>query len=130
VLTIVFYSGKAKATQAEVAAQSTLAKYVTREQRQRETIKALEGTVNPKRGESIVRHLQEEYQELMGYVSGNPTLSYQSLESQFQNYGVGEDGTVRDALQKLNSDLNGRENDGRGDRQDRRLREGRRGLPN
>ncbi|MHC4710953.1 MAG: MreC domain-containing protein, partial [Planctomycetota bacterium] len=67
--------------------------------------------VNPKRGESIVRHLQEEYQELMGYVSGNPTLSYQSLESQFQNYGVGEDGTVRDALQKLNSDLNGRENE-------------------
>jgi predicted nuclease with TOPRIM domain len=62
-------------------------------------------------GESIVRHLQEEYQELMGYVSGNPTLSYQSLESQFQNYGVGEDGTVRDALQKLNSDLNGRENE-------------------
>ena len=111
VLTIVFYSGKAKATQAEVAAQSTLAKYVTREQRQRENIKALEGTVNPKRGESVVRHLQEEYQELMGYVSGNPTLSYQSLESQFQNYGVGEDGSVRDALQQLNSDLKGRENE-------------------
>jgi hypothetical protein len=111
VLTIVFYSGKAKATQSEVAAQSTLAKYVTREQRQRENIKALEGTVNPMRGESVVRHLQEEYQELMGYVSGNPTLAFPSLESQFQNYGVGQDGTVRDALQKLNSDLNGRENE-------------------
>jgi hypothetical protein len=111
VLTIVFYSGKAKASQAEVAAQSTLAKYVTREQRQRENIKALEGTVNPMRGESVVRHLQDEYQELMGYVSGNPTLAFQSLESQFENYGVGEDGTVRDALQKLNSDLNGRENE-------------------
>ncbi|MHC4428343.1 MAG: hypothetical protein ACYS0D_07035 [Planctomycetota bacterium] len=111
VLTIVFYSGKAKATQAEVAAQSTLAKYVTREQRQRESIKALEGTVNPKRGESIVRHLQEEYQELMGFVSGNPSLSYQSLQSQLQNYGVGEDGSVRDALQKLNSDLNERDKD-------------------
>ena len=109
VLTIVFYSGKAKATQAEVAAQSTLAKYVTREQRQRENIKALEGTVNPKRGESIVRHLQEEYQELMGYVSGNPTLSFPSLQSQFQNYDVGEDGTVRGALQKLDSNLNKRE---------------------
>ncbi|MHC4653275.1 MAG: hypothetical protein ACYTES_20755 [Planctomycetota bacterium] len=107
VLTIVFYSGKAKAT--EMDAQSTLAKYVTREQRQRESIQAIEGTVNPKRGESVVRHLQEEYQELMTYVSGNPTLSYQSLQGQLRNYGVGEDSTVRDALQKLNSDLNERE---------------------
>ncbi|MHC4209851.1 MAG: hypothetical protein ACYTE6_04045 [Planctomycetota bacterium] len=115
VLTIVFYSGKAKATQAEVAAQSTLAKYVTREQRQREAIKAIEGSVNPRRGESVVRHLQDQYQELMGYVAGNPTLSFQSLQGQFQNHGVGEDSTVRDTLQKLNGDLNdcGKDLDGK-----------------
>ena len=106
VLTIVFYSGKAKATQAEMAAQSTLAKYVTREQRQREAIQAIEGSVNPRRGESVVRHLQDQYQELMGYVAGNSTLSFRSLQGQFQNYGVGEDSTVRDTLQKLNGDLN------------------------
>jgi hypothetical protein len=106
VLTIVFYSGKARATQAQVEAQSTLAKYVTREQRQRESIKAIEGTVNPSRGESVVRHLQEQYRELMGYVGGDPSLSFPSLQAQLQNQGVSADGTVRDALQALNGDLN------------------------
>ena len=57
VLTIVFYTGKTKARQDEFAAQTTLAKYVTREQRQRDAIKALERDANPNRGESVVRLL-------------------------------------------------------------------------
>jgi hypothetical protein len=104
VLTIVFYSGRAKATEAMDDAQATLAKYVTREQRNRDSIRAIESGI--RRGESVVEHLQRQYQQLMSYVSGNPTLSYQSLQGQFQSYGVGEDGSVRDTLHLLSGDLN------------------------
>jgi hypothetical protein len=111
VLTIVFYSGQSNYKQAKERADVDLAKYVSTEQRNRDQIKALEASVNPGRGESVVRHLQEQYRDLMGYVAGNPTLSYQSLQSQFQTYGVGDDATVRDTLQKLTSDLSEREKD-------------------
>jgi hypothetical protein len=107
VLTIVFYSGKAKATQAQIEAQGNLAKYVTREQRQRDAIKALERDANPNRGESVVKMLQEQYQNLMGYVSGNPTMPLNTLQSQFQQgYGVAEGSSVRDTLQQMKGDLN------------------------
>jgi predicted nuclease with TOPRIM domain len=112
VLTIVFYSGQAKAAQGQDAAEDTLSRYVSREQRNREAIKAIEARVNPARGESVVRHLQEQYQELMGYVSGNPTATMVSLQGEFERrYGVPEDSTVSDALQTMTRDLNQKQTD-------------------
>ena len=60
VLTIVFYARQSKEIQAAVAAEESLATYVTREQRNRAEIKALEGRANPAAWQSVVRLLQDD----------------------------------------------------------------------
>ncbi|MHC4415737.1 MAG: hypothetical protein ACYS0G_10670 [Planctomycetota bacterium] len=113
VLTIVFYSGQTKAAQAEAAANTALGKYVTREQRNREQIKAIEASVNPARGESVVRYLQTQNQDLMGYVYGDPHASLRTLQSEFIRYGVPEDGTesVNSVLREMSRDLRSKQTD-------------------
>lgn len=111
VLTIVFYSGQAKAIQAEEDARQALTKYVTREQRNRESIKAIEGKVNPARGESVVRFLQEEQQDILGYVHGDRNVSFTTLQSQFANYGVPDDSSVAEHMRQLATDLRATEDE-------------------
>jgi len=105
-LTIVFYTGQTKAIEERKDADTTLARYVTKEQRNREAVKAIEAEVNPKRGESVVRYLLEQNEAVMQYVAGNGTATLQSTKEQFKRLGVAEDSSVRDALQKLSRDLN------------------------
>ena len=105
VLTIAFYAGKSKAIQDGDKATADLAKFVTREQRNRDQIKAIESKVNPARGESVVGALRQEYEQFMAYVSGNSADSLEQVQNQLKKYGVAEDATVRAALQKLSTDL-------------------------
>ncbi len=109
VLTIVFYSGQAKATEAEATAEATLARFVTREQRNRDSIKAIEAKVNPNRGESVVRYLQQDFEQLMEYVSGNGQTDLQTLHNEFGRYGVSDDATVRAVLLQQHRDLKERQ---------------------
>ncbi len=106
VLTIVFYSGQTKAREGQQEADATLAKYVTKEQRGREAIKAIEAGVNPRQGESVVRYLLEENESIMRYVAGNETARLASVRDQFKNLGVAEDASIRDALSKMRRDVN------------------------
>lgn len=105
VLTIVFYSGKSKATERELTATATLDRFVTREQRNREQIKALEAKANPARGQSVVRLLQDDYRGLMGYVAGDPDTTFENLKGRLGRYGVADDGSVNAFLQKVTTDL-------------------------
>ena len=106
VLTIVFYSGQTKANEGHLEAEATLAKFVTKEQRGRETIKAMEAAVNTRQGESVVRSLLEDIEDIMRYVAGNETANLDTVRGQFKNLGVAEDASVRDTLQKQRRNLN------------------------
>ncbi len=114
VLAIVFYSGQPDALQEESKARTLLRRYVTQEQQNRDEIKQIEASVNPARGESVVRHFQEQHRDLMGYVSGNPSDTLKSVQANFaRNYQVPDDGsdTVAVALRNLSRDLRSRENE-------------------
>ena len=111
ILTIVFYSGQTKAHQDQLAAEATLAKYVTKEQRGREAIKAMEANIKTRQGESVVRLLLEKQEDIMRYVAGNETATLDSVRSQFKNLGVAENTSVRDSLQRLRRDLNSRQSE-------------------
>ena len=106
VLTIVFYSGQTKAREGHVDAEATLAKYVTKEQRGREAIKAMEADIKTRQGESVVRNLLEQQENVMQYVAGNEAATLDSVRNQFKNLGVAENSSVRDSLQALRRDLN------------------------
>ncbi len=108
-LTIVFYTGQTKAIESEREAEATLAKYVTKEQRNRESVKAIEAEVNPKRGECVVRYLLEEKEAIMEYVAANRTATLQSTKDQFKRLGVAEGSSLRDAMHQQNRDLNSRQ---------------------
>jgi len=108
-LTIVFYTGQTKAVEERKEAVATLARYVTKEQRNREAVKAIEADVNPKRGESVVRYLLEKNEAIMKYVAGNRTATLESTQDQFKRMGVAEGSSVRDALQQQSRDLNSRQ---------------------
>ena len=108
-LTIVFYTGQTKAVEERKEAVATLARYVTKEQRNREAVKAIEADVNPKRGESVVRYLLEKNEAIMKYVAGNRTATLKSTQDQFKRMGVAEGSSVRDALQQQSRDLNSRQ---------------------
>ena len=104
-LTIVFYTGQTKAYEQSKEDEATLARYVTKEQRNREAVKAIEAEVNPKRGESVVRHLLEEKEAIMQYLAGNRTATLQSTQVQFKRLGIAEGTSVRDALKQQSCDL-------------------------
>jgi cell division protein FtsB len=115
VLSIVFYSGQTKASERQLEAQTTLAKYVTRDQRNRDQIKQLEARANPNRGDSVVKFLRADYETLMEYVTGNSQGSIDSLRSNFrQQFGVADDSSVRSVLQQQRRKMNAQqtENDG------------------
>ena len=110
VLTIVFYSGQTKAVDAERLAQNSLAKYVTREQRNRPQIQAIESQVNPARGESVVRLLQEQQQDILAYVQGDRNATLETLQSEFGGMGVPDDRSVADFLRQIKRELRQAEN--------------------
>jgi hypothetical protein len=111
VLTIVFYAGKSKAIQDADAARGDLARYVTREQRNRDEIKSIEAKVNPARGESVVGTLRQDYGQLMEYVSGDRGKPLDQVQAEFRKYGVAEDSTVRASIIKASRDLEQRRNE-------------------
>ncbi len=111
VLTIVFYSGQSKAQEGFRTSDATLTRYVSKEQRNRESIKVVYAKVNPNRGESVVRYLQEQQEDIMQYVAGNRTARLESVKDQFKRLGVPEDSSVRDALQQQRRDLSSRDSE-------------------
>ncbi|TDJ57570.1 MAG: hypothetical protein E2O40_02675 [Planctomycetota bacterium] len=111
VLTIVFYAGQTKAREGHVEAEATLAKYVTKEQRGREAIKAMEANIKTRQGESVVRNLLEQQEAIMQYVAGYESATLDSVRNQFKNLGVAENTSVRDSLQRLRRDLNSRQSE-------------------
>jgi len=111
VLTIVFYTGQTKAREGHLAAETTLAKYVTKEQRGREAIKAMEANIKTRQGESVVRLLLEEKEDIMRYVAGNETARLGTVQGQFKNFGVADNDSVRDALQRQHRDLKSRQSE-------------------
>ena len=104
VLTIVFYARQSKEIQAAVEAEESLAKYVTREQRNRDEIKALEGRANPAAGQSVVRMLQDDTHQVMQYLTGNGSDSLDTAKDSLVSLGVGDGETVRDVLRDLSRD--------------------------
>ncbi len=104
VLTIVFYAGKSDAIETQAEAENTLAKYVTREQRNRDEIKDLEGRANPAAGQSVTQLLQNQQRDTMKYLTGNASDSLDTAKSSIGSFGAGEGTIVRNVLQDLSRD--------------------------
>ncbi len=104
VLTIVFYARQSKEIEASTEAQQTLAKYVTREQRNRDEIKDLEGRANPAAGQSVTQLLQNQQRDTMKYLTGNGSDSLSQAQSELAQYGAGDEATVRAVLRELTRD--------------------------
>ena len=104
VLNIVFYAGKSDAIQMHAEAEDTLLRYVTREQRNRDEIKDLEGRANPAAGQSVTQLLQNEQRDTMKYLTGNASDSLDTAKSSLGNFGAGEGTIVRNVLQDLSRD--------------------------
>ena len=110
VLTIVFYSGKTKADQLSAQSEATLAKYVTREQRNRDEIKALEEAANPARGDSVVLQLQRQQLDLMGYLYGDPGAELANVRGEYaKRFKIPEDSSINAYLNDVTRDLRSRE---------------------
>ncbi len=111
VLTIVFYSGQTKAQEGFRTSSASLTRYVSKDLRNRESIKAILAKVNINRNESVVRYFQEQQEDIMQYVAGNRTASLDSVKDQFKRLGVPENSSVRDALQQQRRDLSSRDSE-------------------
>jgi regulator of replication initiation timing len=98
VMTIVFYAGKTEAQQQAAEAQSQLATYVTPQQRSSDRFKNLQQAAGR---QSVAGYLNQLNEELMQYISGSPTMSVEQLRAEMANFGVEENGTVRNRLEDL-----------------------------
>ena len=111
VLTIVFYTGQTKAEQDFQKSNATLTRYVSKDLRNLQSIKAILDEVKISRGDSVVRFLQLKQEDIMQYVAGNRTASLNSVKDQFKRLGVSDESSVRDALQQQGRDLRSRQSE-------------------
>lgn len=111
VLTIVFYTGQTKAEQDFQKSNATLTRYVSKDLRNLQSIKAILDEVKISHGESVVRFLQLKQEDIMQYVAGNRTASLNSVKDQFKRLGVSDESSVRDALQQQGRDLRSRQSE-------------------
>lgn len=107
VLTIVFYSAKTKAIEKEVQARADLDRYVTREQRGREEVKAIEGAASGAR-QSVTAYLQDQLGDMAALVSGNRAAPIAQIRA---DLGLGESDVIRSVLDNLKRTVQSRTNE-------------------
>jgi len=97
VLSIVFYSQKTDALNEEAQAVKDLERFVTREQRGREEIKAVEGAATGA-NQSVVVFLTNQLADLTAMVSGNRTATMSQIRT---DLAIGETDVVRNVVSDL-----------------------------
>ncbi|MFO0872639.1 MAG: hypothetical protein U0575_01525 [Phycisphaerales bacterium] len=107
VLTIVFYSQKSEAIDKERQARNDLDRYVTREQKGREEIKAIEGAASGSR-QSVTAYLQNQLGDLSAMVSGNRAATIAQMRA---DLGLGENDVIRNVLADLRRQAQAKSNE-------------------
>jgi multidrug resistance efflux pump len=113
ILTIVFYAGKADATDRLAQAQDDLETYVKPQQQSSDQFKGFEQAASAN-GQSVAGYLNSQYESLLGYLNGDATVSMEQLRADLTRYDVPEDGVVKHVLEESRRDLRSSqvENDG------------------
>ncbi len=99
ILSIAFYSGKTDALQSQEEAETSLAKYVTNEQRNHEEFKALVDSASTGRGKSVTGLLLERERDVSRFLvgaDGNKSLA--DAKTELDGYVTGDAATLHDAL--------------------------------
>ena len=102
VLTIVFYSDRTDARQAQADAESALAKYVQPAQRNNDMFKRIEASAGR---QSVSMHLVNQYEELMAFVDGNPKTDLPGLQARAERYGATGGKSLMNAMQEMDRNL-------------------------
>ncbi len=97
VLSIVFYSQKTDAMNREAQSVKDLERYVTREQRGREEIKAFEGAATGA-NQSVVTYLASQLGDMAAMVSGNRAASMAQIRT---DLGLAEADVIRNVMSDL-----------------------------
>ena len=98
VLTIAFYSGQTREREAAAEAERVMNKYVTAQQRQTDWLRSVEAAAGAQ-NKSVAQHLQDMYQDLMGYADGNPGSNFQETQTKFTRLGVAQGQSVHSTMQ-------------------------------
>lgn len=107
VLTIVFYAGKSKETEAKLQSDAALAAYVKPQQRNSDEFRGYEAAAR-ERNESVAQHLNNRYNALMSFVGGDPAGGLEKLKADMARFQVKETDTIRGRMQDMNRDLTAR----------------------
>ena len=110
VLAIVFYAGKTKEMEAKATAEAALATYVRSQERSGDTFKGFEAAAKDRR-QSVAQFLNTRYEDLMSFVGGDPTMTLDSMKTEFKRFNFKDNDTVRARMQAMNSDLNARQSE-------------------
>lgn len=102
VLTIVFYSGRTDARQAQSEAETALAKYVQPAQRSNDMFKRIEASAGR---QSVSMHLVNQYEELMAFVDGNPKTDLAGLQARTERFGAKGGKSLMNAIQEMDRNL-------------------------
>jgi hypothetical protein len=105
VLTIVFYAGKTKETEAKVAADQALATYINTQQRNADQYKNFEAAAKEQR-KSVAAYLNQRYDDVLGFVGAQPNAPLDSVKQEFARFNLKEGETLRSAMQTLSGNLN------------------------
>jgi hypothetical protein len=105
VLTIVFYAGKTKETEAKVAAEQSLATYIANNQRNADIYKNFESAARERRM-SVAQYLNQRYEDALAFFGNQPNATLDTIRQDFSRFSIKEGDTVRGAMQKLAGDLN------------------------
>lgn len=108
VLTIVFYAGKTKETEAKAAAEAALGNYIRSTERNNDQFKAFEASAKDSR-QSVVAFLNTRYEELMGFAGGDPRTGVEGLRADLRRVGLKDGESMRSRMNDLNRDLNARQ---------------------
>ncbi len=112
ILTIVFYAGKDREFTDRVKAQDTLKVYVDPSQMNSDAFRAIEGVAKASPQRTVAGYLNARNEAVMGYLSGNPSATLDSVKDELSKLGVPkENGVVRTALVDLNRDLRNSKNE-------------------
>jgi biopolymer transport protein ExbB/TolQ len=110
VLTIAFYSGQTREREAAADAVRTMNKYVTAQQRSTDWMRSMEAAAAAQ-NKSVGRHLQDNYEQLMGLVDGNPGSNTPQVQDKFRSLGVQEGQSIYSVMQASVNNLKNAESE-------------------
>ncbi len=110
VLTIVFYAGKTKESEARAAADQALAKYVSPSQRNADQYKNFEASA--KGNITVAQYLNQRNEELLNFIGAQPNANMDAVKQEFSRFNLKDTDTLRSGMQALSANLNAARSEG------------------